>query len=90
MIWAAINAIYLAFVGKLGALLVAIPMPVMGGIMILLFGAIVVVGMNSMMLSGQDLMASRNLVTVSVVLLFGPAEISGLALHLVIPGGKDG
>ena len=36
MTWAAIFAILLAFVGKLGALLATIPVPVMGGIMLLL------------------------------------------------------
>ena len=44
MTWAAGIAILLAFVGKLGALLQTIPVPVMGGIMLLLFGAITVVG----------------------------------------------
>jgi uracil permease len=44
MTWAAIFAIALAFIGKMGALLATIPVPVMGGIMLLLFGAITVVG----------------------------------------------
>ncbi|CAB5141302.1 Uracil permease @ Uracil:proton symporter UraA [Olavius algarvensis associated proteobacterium Delta 3] len=39
MTWAAIFAIFLAFVGKVGAILQTIPTPVMGGIMLLLFGA---------------------------------------------------
>ncbi|HKJ65744.1 MAG TPA: solute carrier family 23 protein, partial [Desulfopila sp.] len=38
MTWAAIFAILLSFVDKLGAFLATIPTPVMGGIMILLFG----------------------------------------------------
>jgi len=38
MTWAAIFAIVLAFVGKLGGLLATIPVPVMGGIFFLLFG----------------------------------------------------
>ncbi len=43
MTWAAIFAIALSFVGKLGGALGSIPMPVMGGIMILLFGMVTVV-----------------------------------------------
>lgn len=37
MTWAAVFAIVLAFFGKFNALLTSIPMPVMGGIMLLLF-----------------------------------------------------
>lgn len=48
MTWAAITAIVLALVGKLGALLQTIPVPVMGGIMILLFGSIATVGLNTL------------------------------------------
>lgn len=71
MTWTAITAIALAFIGKLGAILMTIPTPVMGGIMILLFGAIVVVGMNSLVHAGKDLMESRNMVIVATVLVFG-------------------
>ncbi|ABB38248.2 uracil-xanthine permease [Oleidesulfovibrio alaskensis G20] len=78
MTWAAITAILLAFVGKLGALLQTIPTPVMGGIMILLFGAIVVVGVNSLVRAQQDLMEPRNLAIISVILVFG---IGGMAFH---------
>jgi uracil permease len=78
MTWAAITAIALAFVGKLGALLQTIPVPVMGGIMILLFGAIVVVGMNSLVRAGKDLMDPRNMAIVAIILVFG---IGGMAFH---------
>jgi len=71
MTWAAITAILLAFVGKLGALLQTIPVPVMGGIMILLFGAITVVGINTLVKAGQDLMKPRNMAIVAVILVFG-------------------
>ena len=71
MTWASLSAICLAFVGKLGALLASIPTQVMGGIMILLFGAIVVVGMNSLVRAGEDLMKPRNLAIIAVVLVFG-------------------
>ncbi|EHJ91921.1 MULTISPECIES: uracil-xanthine permease family protein [Halomonadaceae] len=71
MIVAAIIAIVLAFVSKLGALLQTIPGPVMGGIMTLLFGSIAVVGMNTLVRAGQSLTAPRNLVVVSLILVFG-------------------
>ncbi|MDQ7734594.1 uracil-xanthine permease family protein [Halomonas sp. SpR1] len=71
MIVAAIIAIVLAFVSKLGALLQTIPGPVMGGIMTLLFGSIAVVGMNTLVRAGQSLTAARNLVVVSLILVFG-------------------
>ena len=71
MTWASLSAICLAFVGKLGVLLGSIPTQVMGGIMILLFGAIVVVGMNSLVRAGEDLMKPRNLAIIAVVLVFG-------------------
>lgn len=71
MTWAAIFAILLAFVGKLGAFLQTIPAPVMGGILVLLFGSITVVGMNSLVRAGQDLTEPRNLAIVAVILVFG-------------------
>ncbi len=71
MTWAAITAILLAFVGKLGALLQTIPTPVMGGIMVLLFGAITVVGINTLVKAGHDLLQPRNLSIVAIILVFG-------------------
>lgn len=71
MTWAAIAAILLSMVGKVGALLATIPSPVMGGIMILLFGMITVVGINSLVKSGKDLTTPRNLIIVSVILVCG-------------------
>ena len=76
MTWASIIAICLAFVGKLGAVLATIPVPVMGGILVLLFGTIVVVGMNSLVRAGQDLMEPRNLAIMAVILVFG---VGGMA-----------
>ncbi|WP_252109222.1 MULTISPECIES: uracil-xanthine permease family protein [unclassified Halomonas] len=71
MIVAAVLAIVLAFISKLGALLLTIPGPVMGGIMTLLFGSIAVVGMNTLVRAGQSLTEPRNLVVVSLILVFG-------------------
>jgi len=71
MTWAAIFAILLAFIGKLGAILQTIPMPVMGGIMLLLFGAITVVGLNTLVRAGSNLTEPRNLAIVALILVFG-------------------
>lgn len=77
MTWAAIIAILLAFVGKLGALLQTIPLPAMGGILVILFGTIVVIGINSLVQAGQDLTQPRSLVIVAIILIFG---VGGLSL----------
>ncbi len=79
MIWAAVFAIVLSFSGKTGALLSSIPTPVMGGIMTLLFGAIAAIGLNTLIKSGDDLSDSRNLVIVSLTLVFG---IGGMQLGI--------
>ncbi|MGC9460392.1 uracil-xanthine permease family protein [Vibrio genomosp. F10] len=79
MTWAAVTAIVLALVGKLGALLQTIPVPVMGGIMILLFGSIATVGLNTLIKNNVDLHKSRNLVIVAVTLVFG---IGGMAFGI--------
>lgn len=79
MIWAAVIAIFLAFIGKFGALLQTIPSAVMGGIMILLFGTIASVGLNTLVRHQVDLSNARNLCIVSVVLVFG---IGGMAFDL--------
>ncbi|QJD60329.1 uracil-xanthine permease [Pseudomonas sp. gcc21] len=71
MIWAAIFAIGLAFVSKFGAVLLSMPVPVMGGILCLLFGSIAVVGMNTLIRHQVDLSEPRNLCIVSVTLVFG-------------------
>ena len=71
MTWAGVFAIAMAFFGKFNALLQSIPMPVMGGIMVLLFGTIASIGLKTLIEAKVDLMAPRNLVIVSVVLTAG-------------------
>lgn len=71
MTWAAMCAILLSFVAKIGAFLGSIPVPVMGGIMILLFGAIMVVGLNTLVRAGRDLMEPRNMIIVALIIIFG-------------------
>ncbi|MEK8079926.1 uracil-xanthine permease family protein [Pseudomonas sp. XK-1] len=71
MLWAAVIAMTLAFIGKFGAVLQSIPVPVMGGILCLLFGSIAVVGLNTLIRHQVDLSEARNLVIVAVTLVFG-------------------
>ncbi|CAM4444837.1 uracil-xanthine permease family protein [Shewanella livingstonensis] len=79
MTWTAITAITLAFVGKLGAVMQTIPVPVMGGIMCLLFGSIAAVGLNTLIRHQVDLSEPRNLSIVGVTLVFG---IGGMAFGI--------
>ena len=73
---AAIFAMILAFLGKLGAVLKTIPIPVMGGIMVLLFGMIAAIGISSLVKNKVDMSKSRNLVIVAVILVFGIGDMS--------------
>ena len=68
---AALTAIVLAFFGKLGAVLKTIPQPVLGGIMMLLFGMIAAVGLRTLIQSKPDMGKSRNLVIISIILTIG-------------------
>lgn len=79
MTWAAVFAILMAFVGKFGAFLQTIPMPVMGGIMMLLFGSIAGIGLKTIMDGRVDLASPRNLCIVSVTLVTG---IGGLGVTI--------
>ncbi|WP_306606761.1 uracil-xanthine permease family protein [Azonexus sp.] len=79
MTWAAGFAIVMAFVGKFGALLQTIPMPVMGGIMVLLFGSIAGIGLKTLLDAKVNLTSARNLCIVSVTLVTG---IGGLGVNI--------
>jgi len=79
MTWAAIFAILLAFVGKLGGILGSIPMPVMGGVMILMFGLITTVGISVIVKAGTDMGNPRNISIMAIILVVG---IGGLSVPL--------
>ncbi|PPB73955.1 uracil-xanthine permease family protein [Campylobacter hyointestinalis] len=92
MTWTAIVAILLAFVGKLGALIATIPASVTGGIMVLLFGIIASVGMETLIKHKVDLADPRNMIIVSLILVFaiggmvfdfGVASFSGIGLGAI-------
>ena len=76
---AALIAILLSFVGKLAAAIQSIPVPVMGGVSLLLFGVIAASGIRMLVESKVDFSQSRNLILTSVVLTVG---ISGAYITL--------
>jgi uracil permease len=86
MTWAAVTAIILAFVGKVGAILQTVPVPVMGGIMVLLFGAIAVVGLNTLVRAGDDLMLPRNLAIVALTIVSGMGGLKVEIGHFALQG----
>lgn len=87
---AACYAIILSFIGKFGVILQTIPVPVMGGISVILFGMIASVGMRTLIESQLDFSLSRNLIIASLILVFGigidnviiwkTVSLSGLAI----------
>jgi uracil permease len=93
MVWAGLMAVLLAFCAKLGALLQTIPSPAIGGVLIILFGSLVVVGINCLINSRMELMDLRNLLIVALILVFGIGGITfsagafalkGVALALIV------
>lgn len=74
----AVAAILVAFFGKMSALLQSIPAPVLGGIMLLLFGTIAAVGIQSMVRHRVDFSQTRNTVIAGVMLILG---VGGAVLH---------
>ena len=75
---AALSGIIFSIFGKISALLKSIPQAVLGGIMLLLFGTIASVGINSLIQNRTNLGDTRNLIIVSLILTFG---IGGAAIE---------
>lgn len=68
---AALFGILFSVLGKVSALLKTIPDAVLGGIMLLLFGTIASVGINTLIKNKVDLGNTRNLVISSLILTLG-------------------
>ena len=68
---AAVFGILFSILGKVSALLKTIPEAVLGGIMLLLFGTIASVGVNTLLKNRVDLGDTRNLVIASLILTTG-------------------
>ena len=90
---AAILAIILSFIGKLSAAIQSIPVPVMGGVSLLLFGVIAASGVRMLVESKVDYSRARNLILTSLVLIigisgaslqFGSINLKGMALATVV------
>jgi uracil permease len=90
---AAVIAIMISFIGKFAAIIRSIPVPVMGGVCILLFGVIAAAGIRMLIEKKVDYTKSRNLILTSVVLIsgisgtavkFGTIELKGMALGTIV------
>jgi uracil permease len=91
---AAVLAIIFGFIGKVSAFISTIPVPVMGGISIMLFGIIAASGLRMMVDNRVDLGIKRNLVIASVILTIGVGgalvqvadnvQVAGMALAAIV------
>lgn len=90
---AALSAILISLVGKVGAAIQTIPTAVLGGIMLLLFGSIASVGINNLVKAQIDMNKTRNLIIASLILTigiggavisFGKFSLAGIGLASVV------
>ena len=90
---AGIFGILFSVLGKVSALLKTIPESVLGGIMLLLFGTIASVGVNTLVKNKVDMGNTRNLVIASLILTlgiggaemtFGRITMSGIGLSALV------
>ncbi len=90
---AAVFAIVFSFVGKIAALIHAIPTPVMGGVCILLFGFIAASGIRMLIEKKVNYTQSRNLILTAVTMIsglsgasvvLGPVQLKGMGLATVV------
>ncbi|PHM30193.1 uracil permease [Xenorhabdus innexi] len=95
---AAILAILLSCVGKLAVAIQIIPVPVMGGVSLLLYGVIGASGIRVLIDSKVDYSKAQNLILTSVILIIGvsgakiqigAAELKGMALATVVGIGMS-
>src|SRR6266702_2670526 len=73
---AAVVAILLGFSPKFGALIATIPLGVLGGLAIVLFGLIAATGGRIWVQNGVDFSKSRNLITAAVALTMGAGNFT--------------
>lgn len=90
---AAVFAIIFSFIGKVAAVIHAIPVPVMGGVCILLFGFIAASGIRMLIEKHVDYTKSRNLILTAVTMIsglsgativVGPVQLKGMGLATVV------
>ncbi|WP_246193496.1 solute carrier family 23 protein [Pseudoxanthomonas suwonensis] len=73
---AAVIAILLGFSPKFGALIQAIPLPVMGGVSIVVFGLIAVAGARIWVDNRVDFSDTKNLIVAAITLILGTGEFT--------------
>ena len=73
---AGVWSILFSFLGILTAFLQSIPTAVIGGIMIILFGSIATIGFKTLIKNKVDFNNPRNIIIVSIMLVFGLGNIS--------------
>ncbi len=83
---AATFVLFMSFMPKIGALIHSIPIPVMGGIVILLFGMISAIGMRTLIENSIDLSDTRNLIIISTILVIGLSGIEIMIKSVPVSG----
>ena len=73
---AALIAVLLGFSPKFGALIQAIPLPVMGGVSIVVFGLIAVAGAKIWVDTKVDFSQNKNLIVAAVTLILGTGDFT--------------
>ncbi|MEG1869559.1 MAG: solute carrier family 23 protein, partial [Oscillospiraceae bacterium] len=84
---AAIFAIILGLLGKFGAIIMTIPIPVLGGVSILLYGMIASIGMRTLSEAKIDFAQNRNLIVVALILVIGLGLSAGVTIGTVTFSG---
>jgi len=73
---AAVLAVLLGFSPKFGALIQAIPLPVMGGVSIVVFGLIAIAGAKIWVDNKVDFSQNKNLIVAAITLILGTGEFT--------------
>ena len=73
---AALLAVLLGFSPKFGALIQSIPLPVMGGVSIVVFGLIAIAGAKIWVDNQVDFSDTRNLIVAAITLIIGTGEFT--------------
>ena len=73
---AALIAVVLGFSPKFGALIQAIPLPVMGGVSIVVFGLIAVAGARIWVVNQVDFSDNKNLLVAAITLVLGTGDFT--------------
>lgn len=84
---AAVFAIVLSLVGKLGAVLSSIPVPVMGGISLMLFSMIALIGVKNIK-DNHVKFNVKNIIIMGTILVVGlaPTYLPSISIGFIVPG----